>query len=423
MKCNKWTLALIGAGLVSAPAVTRADEATNAIVTALSATTISGYVSTSAEWNPGTGNANLPPYAWGGTGKADGFNLDVVKLTIARDVVPTDSWGAGYKVDLLFGPDASAFHTQSTGISADFAVKQAYVALHAPVGNGLDFKIGVWDTLIGYEVFESPNDPNFTRSYAYTIEPTTHTGLQATYQFCDAVSATVGIADSFGPTINGRSFAPANTAANPTAESFKTYMGSITFTAPTNMAWLGGSTLTACIINGYNSGVPGTARIPGAPPTPGTFGNIETHYYVGATVNTPLTWLKVGGAFDYLDVHNLQGENWVIGGYVSAQATEKLSFNGRAEYMVDDGAQKLFVDGFGYPIAPNRVGELTLTAQYDLWKNVLSRIEFRWDHSLSGEGVWGGTAPNSAAAAAGSATGTGTLKNEWLLAANIVYKF
>jgi len=136
-----------------------------------------------------------------------------------------------------------------------------------------------------------------------------------------------------------------------------------------------------------------------------------------------LTWLKVGGAFDYLDVHNLQGENWVIGGYVSAQATEKLSFNGRAEYMVDDGAQKLFVDGFGYPIAPNRVGELTLTAQYDLWKNVLSRIEFRWDHSLSGEGVWGGTASNAAAAAAGSATGTGTLKNEWLLAANIVYKF
>ena len=81
MKHNAWTLALIGAGVVSLPAVIHAEESTNVVLTALSATTISGYVDTSAHWNPGTGNANLPVYTpngKSGSTKADGFNLDVV---------------------------------------------------------------------------------------------------------------------------------------------------------------------------------------------------------------------------------------------------------------------------------------------------------------------------------------------------------
>src|SRR3954449_8854708 len=79
MKCNPWTLALLGAGLVSLPSVTQAEEKPNSILTSIAPTTLSGYVDTSAQWNPGTGNANLPPYAFGGPTKADGFNLNVVK--------------------------------------------------------------------------------------------------------------------------------------------------------------------------------------------------------------------------------------------------------------------------------------------------------------------------------------------------------
>ena len=64
--------------------------------------------------------------------------------------------------------------------------------------------------------------------------------------------------------------------------------------------------------------------------------------------------------------------------------------------------------------APDRVLALTTTVQYDLWKNVMSRLEVRWDHSMSGAGVWGNT---------DAATGTGTLKNEVLVAANLIYTF
>ena len=386
MKCNPWTLALLSAGLVSLPSVTHAEEKPNSVLTALTATTLSGYVDTSAQWNLGTGNANLPPYAFGGSGKADGFNLNVVQLKLEKPIEPTDAWAAGYKVDLIFGPDANTLNTLSTsslGKPADFAIKQAYISLHAPIGNGLDFKLGVWDTIIGYEVFEAGNNPNYTRSYGYTMEPTTHTGVLATYQFCDAFSASVGVANTVGPTINAR---------DPHAESSKAYMASLTFTAPTNTGFLGGSTLTACVINGFNSGAAGAAA----------GGDNAANWYVGGTLNTPVTGLKVGFSFDDLDVHDARGETWAVGGYVAFQATEKLSFFGRGEYVRDRGAQKFFA------AAPDKFMEVTATMQYDLWKNVMSRLELRWDHSLSGEGAWGAT---------------GTQDNAVMVAANVIYKF
>src|SRR5437867_1184277 len=212
-RVQKWTLALAAAGLVTIPLM--AEEKPSPILTALSSTTISGYVNVSAIWNPGTGDANPPPYAFNTPSKQDGFNLDVVKLTIER---PLDEaqWSAGYKVDLLFGPDADFFATQSTGIAADFGIKQAYVALRAPVGNGLDVKLGVWDTIIGYESFDAGSNPNYSRSYGYTVEPTTHTGVLTTYQLLDSLGVSFGIADTMGPVINARSTR---------AESSKTYMG------------------------------------------------------------------------------------------------------------------------------------------------------------------------------------------------------
>src|SRR5712664_3238948 len=138
--------------------VAQAEEKLSALQTALSSTTISGYVNTSAQWDAGTGNANVPGFAYN-NGKQDGFNLNVVKLTIER---PLDEgqWSAGYKADLVFGPDANALATTSSGLAvSDFGVKQAYVALRAPVGNGLDAKLGVWDTIVGYETFDAGNNP------------------------------------------------------------------------------------------------------------------------------------------------------------------------------------------------------------------------------------------------------------------------
>jgi hypothetical protein len=417
MKVNKWTVGLAAAGLISVPISSRAEERMNQVWTALSSTTISGYVDTSAHWDLGSGNAFAPGYSFN-AGKQDGFNLNVVKLTIEKPL-DESQWAAGYKADLLFGPDANAFATQSAPLSvggADFGVKQAYVAMRAPVGNGLDFKLGVWDTIIGYEVFEGPNNPNYTRSWGYTMEPTTHTGLLMSYRINDTLSANAGIANTFGPTINGRAFY-GHGGEN---ESYKTYMGSLAFTAPENWGAMAGSTLYGGIINGQG----------------GLSAYNQTHFYVGATVATPVEGLRVGASYDYVAVHDAptgsyaadateDGKAWAnaVALYTSFQASEKMSVHVRGEYVSHsdkllngfdpDGGGPLTGADVGGQAFPGKVLSLTGTVQYDLWKNVLSRLEVRWDHSATGDEAFGG-----------DPRGGGPSKiNSYLVAANVVYKF
>jgi hypothetical protein len=426
MKYNKWTVALAALGVVSFASAAKAEEKASPVMTALSSTTISGYVDTSAEWNFGTGNNNLPPYKFNSINKADGFNLDVIQLRIDKPLDEQD-WAAGYRADFWFGPDANVLGTSSTGINtSDFGIRQAYVALRAPVGTGLDFKMGVFDSIIGYESIEAGNDPNFTRSYGHSIEPQTETGLLASYRFCDCFSASAGVADTVGPTINDRAFAPVGGAGNTLpygsatyAESYKAYMGSVALTAPDSMGFLSGSTLYGGILNGYNE----NASIAGNSPI------TQTSYYVGATVATPVTGLRAGAAFDYLDLHQVNNETWSIAGYLSYQVTEKFSLHGRIEYFKD---KNLGVPA-GAPAGTPQRGVLftdlangdsaevlsaTVTAQYDLWKNVISRLELRWDGSLSSNNLFGGSgAANAAGFVAPDA------ENAWVLALNVIYKF
>jgi hypothetical protein len=397
MKVNKWTIGLAAAGLVSLPSLVSAEEKASPIMTALTSTTISGYVNVSAWWNPGTGNFNNPPIPYS-AGKQDGFNLDVVKVTIER---PLDeaTWAAGYKADLLFGPDANGLATTSTGIPiSDFGIKQAYVSVRAPLGNGLDFKLGVWDTIIGYETFDSGNNPNYTRSYGFAIEPTTHTGLLATYQLLENVAIAAGIANTFGPTINQKAWNDTSGANHSMAESYKTYMASVAFTAPDGWGALKGSTLYGGVINGFNTGIKD--------------GAVETSFYAGATVATPVEGLRVGVSYDYLGMSD-QTRGGVdlesayanaVGLYTSFQATEKLSFHARGEYASQ-------TDGLVLGSAGKLI-EGTATIQYDLWKNVLSRLELRWDHAADGSDAFGGDTP-----------GAPNRKNAYLVAANLIYKF
>ncbi len=68
---------------------------------------------------------------------------------------------------------------------------------------------------------------------------------------------------------------------------------------------------------------------------------------------------------------------------------------------------------FGLNSASGTVLAVTETVRYDLWKNVVSRLELRWDHSLSGTDDFGGA----------TAEYGPTARNSWLLAANIIYSF
>src|ERR1051325_4788024 len=116
-KVNKWTLGLAAVGLVSLRGAVQAEEKPNQLLTALSSTTISGYVDTSAHWTLGTGNANPPAYAFNFPSKQDGFNVNVVNVVLEK---PLDegTWSAGYKVDLIFGPNAVGWNASANGATA-----------------------------------------------------------------------------------------------------------------------------------------------------------------------------------------------------------------------------------------------------------------------------------------------------------------
>jgi len=445
MKFNKWTMGLAAVGVVSLASAARADETKmSQVQTALSNTTLSGYVDTSAQWNLGSQNGfygvfgNTPGYAYGGINKADGFNLNGVDIALDK---PMDEspWAAGYHVELMAGPDVPTKFaignvtalgtTVATGPAVTqlttplVAIRQAYIALRTPIANsGIDWKIGVWDTIIGYESTSDPLNPNFTRSYGYSIEPTTHTGILGTYKVNDMVSFSAGVADSSNvgtivQPINGRS----------QKESQKTYMGSISLTAPDSAGFMKGATLNAGIIDSISGDFVGNLA-GGAVGAAGinTFGT--TSFYAGITVPTPLNALKVGAAFDYLDIHNAHlplnsgvagnsdSSAMVIGLYANFQANDKLSFNFRGERLEDNNAG--FSNGAG-------VDEITLTAQYQLWANVLSRVEFRWDYSGPQNGF-----PLNARAYDSTPLGTanpnggiGVHNNAYMLAVNLIYQF
>jgi len=421
MKFNKWTVGLAAVGAVSLASVAQADEKASSVMTAVSSTTLSGYVDTSMEWNPGTGT-HQPNYAFNG-GKQDGFNLDAVDIRLSKPMDESE-WAAGYMIDIFTGSQNNPGDVSATGS----IIRQAYVSLRTPVGNGIDWKVGLFDNIIGYESTDSPNDPNFTRSYGYTMLARELTGVTATYKFSELVSATVGIADTLDLTANTRAFNGAAGTGSP-AESYKAYVGAVTLTAPNDWGFISGSSLYAGFNNGWNSGA--VTATGGAPA--GT-GSPETALYVGMTLNTPVTGLKLGASYEYVDTQaqNLGPglvnvpQTWAddIAGYISYQATEKLSIHGRAEILWETKAQAGGAAGayFGPIVGPDKILALTGTVQYDLWKNVLSRLEIRWDHDLTGGN------PNSPEYYGANGTTIrgftqGTLVNSWVLAANIVYKF
>jgi hypothetical protein len=407
MKIQKWTLGLAAVGLVTlAPAVLAQTAPQNTpLLTSLSATTISGYVDTSAVWNPGTGNANPAPYAFN-AGKSDGFNLDQIDIKLSKPI-EEGKWSAGYVAELTYGPDA-------TGIDAGaYPIRQAYVDLNVPVGNGIELKMGRWDNIIGYETSDSVNNPNFTRSYGYSFEPTEHTGLLAAYKFADWINVQVGAADTlttFGGVNSRNAGIPAGAYAS---ESKKTVVSLVTLTAPDSWGFLKGSAL----YGGFDHGQ-------------GAFSHDTTEYYAGATINTPVKDLSVGAAFDsiqHVDVAGFDaGYFKSIAGYVSYKLTDKATVNGRVEWATGspiganaDANNSPFGYAGGTPANPvNAVLALTGTFQYDLWANVVSRLEVRWDHAAGGGAGFGGTEPIGGAFAV-----TDSKVNEVMIAANVIYKF
>ena len=391
MKFNKWTVALAATGVVSLASAVQADES-HPVNTALSSTTLSGYVDTSAIWNFGSGTQVANRFANTGADRQDGFNVNTVKLQLEKPI-DEGTWSAGYKFETMFGPDANVM---PGALTSGVAIKQAYAALRAPIGNGIDFKVGQFDPIVGYEVTDSYANPNFSRSLGFNnLEPFGHTGILASYQVNDIIGVSGGVANGdsgFG--LNGGSLTASGFASGQVggsmrgllAESARVYMGSVVVKAPESTGWLSGSSLYVGAVNGDANGSK----------------NDPTLLYVGVSLATPIKELTLGASADLLFNAGVGGQSYAnaYAFYTGYQITEKLKANNRFEYATS---------GYG-AFLPGRaedkmIGE-TFTLDYALWANVLTRGEFRWDRSVDG-----GANPFDGQ------------RNDLSLTASVVYKF
>jgi len=290
--------------------------------------------------------------------------LNVVDVALDK---PLDEspWASGYHVELFLGPVGNAMGLPNN-------IRQAYVTLRTPVGNGIDWKVGIFDTIVGYESTTAANNPNYSKSYGYNIEPTTHTGILGAYKINDMFSFQAGMADT---AYAGGGLYTASTVAG-TGLYSPTFMVAPTFTAPESFGWAKGMTVTGgYIVTGGNTGT-----TVGAPHS-GSNGAGASTYYVGATVPTANDKLKFGAAFDYLTARDISADEWALGVYGTYQFNDKLSLNLRFETFRDNGVNSSGALDYGPGVVNGKAQEITATLQYALWANVLTRLEVRWDHS------------------------------------------
>ena len=386
MKMNKWTTGLTAAGVVSLASVAQAGDANETVMTAVSSTTLSGYVSTTAIWNPGTGNlAGVPnvPLRGGSAAAQDGFNVDIVSLSVSK-ALDESEWAAGYNAQLWFGDTAGSPNAVLGGGAV--GIKNANVDLRVPVGNGIDIKMGIFDSIIGYEGSDYNTNPNYTRSFGWGLEPTTHEGVLLSYNVNEMISVSAGVANANIPTLGGLALP---------SESQKSYMGAVALTAPDSMGFLSGAVLYAGVVDGLVA----AANLADT-----------TSIYVGATIPTPVEGLAAGISWDYrlengpsAGLSNGNSGAWAsaLAGYVSYDVTEKIA----AHYRIDwaKGTDGSFTVAQG---SEDKVLSNTLTVDYKAWENVISRLELRWDHSLDGTSPFGVTD-----------------RNDITVAANVIYQF
>jgi hypothetical protein len=126
------------------------------------------------------------------------FSNEAFKLVLEKPT--SEESRAGFRVDIFGGRTARLLGAATTDTPPgttgldDFELEQAYVTYKADVGRGLDLYAGKFVTLLGAEVLESVSNYNISRSilFGYAI-PFTHTGVRATYPITDKISVTGGV--------------------------------------------------------------------------------------------------------------------------------------------------------------------------------------------------------------------------------------
>lgn len=135
---------------------------------------------------------------------ASSFMPHLAQVMVER---PADASGsaaerAGFRARLNFGSDARVTRARTNyqpGVASDeMDFQELYAEYILPVGNGLKVQFGKMNTLIGYEVINSFENPNFSRTFMFGLgQAFTTTGLRLSYTFNPMITATVGVVNGW----------------------------------------------------------------------------------------------------------------------------------------------------------------------------------------------------------------------------------
>lgn len=134
--------------------------------------------------------------------RANDYRFNQLALTVEQALDPQpDEYDWGFKVQLLAGTDARFTHAlgvldQVQNDSVQFDFNEFYVNFHTPwlTDGGIDFKLGQFVTLAGYEVIDGSGNPLYSHSYIFNFGiPLKHMGLLMTAHILDNFDVMAGI--------------------------------------------------------------------------------------------------------------------------------------------------------------------------------------------------------------------------------------
>lgn len=275
------------------------------------------------------------------------------------------SEAAGFRVKLNFGEDSQ--FTGGTDFNDEVDFQEVYGQFIVPVGNGLDLRVGRMNTLIGFEVIESPYNLNFSRSWLFGFgQPFTTTGARLAYTVNEYVGFAVGAINSFGGATSDPNNSKSVEAALFLTATDRLSMTLYGFWGPEGAV---GADNADRVLGGSFVSLQATDKL----------GFVVEAYYANQA-NSGTTLTAAGNS------------RWNgVAGYVIYDFTEQWGLRLRGEIFEDaGGTQGCFgVTGirpnagvcFGDVPREQTLWESTVTLQYQPVPSVITRAEFRYDKS------------------------------------------
>jgi hypothetical protein len=366
----------------------------NFVETAQKGVKLSGYVDAGYSYNF-TGsqqNASDVTGRFGSdTASRGDFNLYAVKLALEKALTSENKAQAGFRTDVMIGEDANYLINRGTTNNVNnnsqnsnaLFLEQAYVSIRAPVGNGWDFKVGKFVSILGYEVIERPANMNVTYGLLWQQMPLYYTGVLSSYKFDDYLDAKLGVVngsqtDNNTTTGNNSDGCAVLAALNVTAPGgnanwsnnfqYSSNNDNNTWQSSTNSstssAVENGSSGTgyAFIYNSWGNWAP-------------KFANDKLLLAFNALLGTAST---------NANNNNQPGTTWFgAGAYAKYQFNDWFSLASRGEYLGGNNSQKLYNNANNVGNANLSLWEYTLTAGFNVIDNLLIRAEYRLDWGVN----------------------------------------